>query len=335
MTRRVQPTDTVHAESSDHAMVAARSTSEAKASQKTAGSAGVAQPSAPQPTAVPASEISTPALDVFELLQSAVADIEAKNSTAAAAGVSARMRQIEPSFSLGQYGFRTFRGLLAAAEAKGLVRVVEPEGASDQMVLSASASDVPKPSPHAGRTFWLPRDLWQAVLDHRAGGTYAYSRRTRTTTRIGANVAGLGAEDVIAPMVAVQDVSQWMRDFAEAQPDDARATLLTALDGTNPVGDFEALVRRTPTLERHWKRALHANVLDRVSTWAVQNGIPLSELEVVPEVRTPPQPRLLPAPPKTSPEDDDLRQRILSAVAAMPLSELLKLPIPVEYVLRR
>lgn len=328
MTQRAEAADDVRADTGSLRAATGR-LSGAKAPQQTAKSAGAAPRSAPQLTAGDASPGSD--ARAFQLLEEALRDIAERGSTPAAAGVSARMRQLEPDFIVSEYGFRTFRQLLSAAEEQGLVSVLQPEGSSDRIVQLRSR-DVPGPR-FTGRT-WLRRDLWQAVLDYQLGGTYVFSRQSKTTVPVdlAPSDPGTDTDAVLVPTITSDVMVGWMRAFAERQGDGTRQALATALDSADPIRDFDMEVRRTSNLERRWKRDLHTNVTRHVLAWAARHEIPLTDLQVDPE------PPASPTEPPQVPQRRDeevLRRRILRALESMPLSELLKIPIPVEYVLRQ
>jgi hypothetical protein len=85
-----------------------------------------------------------------------------------------------------------------------------------------------------------------------------------------------------------------------------------------------------PTAEIEWKKFRTTKVIEFLHSWAKENGINADILFVEPAVREQTQ-----APPKPLPstEAEKLRQAILRALAEMPLPELTRLPIPLQYLI--
>ena len=212
------------------------------------------------------------------------------------------------------------------------------EGASDVLVSSRPGST--EAVSDSSRRAWFRQDLWRAVLDHHSGATHVYNRETRTTTVVAAPELTV-EPNVVVPSVTVNEVLEWMTTFADEQAGPIQTALRGALQVDDPLRAFDDELGRSPSTERRWRRALRAKVTQRVAAWAQQNDIPVRDLES--EEQPPPKAaktaktaaRISADTASWVDDDTQLRERILRAVSAMPLSELLKLAIPVEYVLRR
>lgn len=260
--------------------------------------------------------------EVFETLVSVIKEFESSGKSPTAAGVSARMRQFSPGFSVAATEFRTFRDLTRAAESAGIITATRTS--SDYVLELVHSEDF------RGATL-LP-DLWRAIQDWTEGVHYAFNRVTQKTEPVG-GVLPPGA--VAIPTVDKSTNSQWMRDFVAGQQGGMFERLESALDEEDPVAGFQRFMRENDTAKRRWSKYLRSRVLETAVTWAEANGIPRSAIfaRPVPELA-------LPATPVRSNrmnEDDDqhARRRVLDILASMPLHELLRLPIPLEYSLRR
>ena len=263
--------------------------------------------------------------DVFELLVAAISTLDRSGKTPVAAGVSAKMRLLDRTFSLPRSPYRTFRELVLDAEGKGIVETTQ--GAND-LVLKVGGQ---KRESRQGET--LRTDLWRAMLDWTDNVAYEYNPATRTTTRVGDK---RGDGTIPVPFLSKDERLQWMRSFAESETGDPRDQLTEALRAEDPVGSFHRVVRANDSLKRRWNRHLRRNVLDTALAWARENGIADGDIFVAPAERkahsAAPEP---PATGRVPANDEQIRQRVLGILAEMPLHELLRLPIPLEYSLTR
>ncbi|WP_226531968.1 hypothetical protein [Microbacterium paraoxydans] len=227
------------------------------------------------------------------------------------------MRQLLPGFSVSATEFKTFRDLTQAAEEVGVITAART---SSDYVLSLVRSD-----DFRGETL-LP-DLWRAIQDWTEGVKYAFNRVTRKTEPVGAS---LPAGTVAVPSVDKTTNTQWKRDFAATQHGDIAAKLEAALGEEDPVAGFLRIAKDNDSVKRRWRKYLRSRVLDTAVTWATANGIPRSDIFTTPVAPPAAQPTAV----ETS-NDEDARRRVLDILSAMPLHELLRLPIPLEYALKR
>lgn len=327
MDSEATPTDSIReASGGDRVSIKpARRPAKVKAPSRIPSTAGDAD-TAPQPSSSPTRDPS-----VFATLRAAVESIEARNSTPAAAGVSARMRQLDPEFSPSSSGYTNFRSLLHAAEAAGIVHL--DSTSADLIVRSQSApmSTVPRgSSPH----LWLRDDLWRALTD-RTGAEYAYSTSQGVTCPVGPS--GLRAGEIRVPSIADPTMFEWMHEFARNESGEDRARLEAVLTSSDALDAFAEAVRRPAPLARRWRRAFRSQATAVLERWATENGLTLTSL-AAPATQSQHATSSGSSPGVDALDGADeaaLRKKILDVLAAMPLGELLRLPIPVEYVLRR
>lgn len=302
----------------------------------TSSAAGAAN-SSPQPPAVRYDPDAA-----IELLLEAVREMQLQRLTTTAAGVSARMRQIDPDFTAGAAGFRSFRALLQLASERGLISVDAPEGASD-FVVSLGVQPIPtSPTPSAGvasgvtHTTWLRHDFWRALTDW-SQTSYLYNRRTRRTVATSEADFADTADAVSFPVTSQEQRQQWIRDFSDSLAPEFRTTVLAKL-GEDPSGaSFDAEVRARPQTRRRWEGFLRSRLLDLTQQWAAAHGVPLTDVTETSHRTTAPVGSLshFDQQAHLGATEDQIRREILSIMARMPLRDLLSIPIPVEYALRR
>jgi uncharacterized LabA/DUF88 family protein len=75
--------------------------------------------------------------EAFALLQSVVADLQAKDRTPFLSGLKTQVRKAQPDFSEKKYGYRGFLQFCKAAETQGLVSLEWDEEAEDYVVTAA------------------------------------------------------------------------------------------------------------------------------------------------------------------------------------------------------
>lgn len=253
--------------------------------------------------------------EALNLLVAAVTALEEGGKQPVAAGVSARMKTIRRDFSLQRTEFTRFRQLLDLAVRRGLIEVRQGE---DDLAVSLCS----RAEPVRVRGEMLRTDLWRALVDWSGGPRYVYRPSAKTTSVL---TGELAANDVLVPSLSDEERSDWISQFVQSQSPDEKAQLEAAVS----VGGFRELVRASEPLKRRWSRYLRRRVLDRATEWAAANGIPESDIFV--SSPKPSRPIVTAGAPKG---DDALRQRVLETLSTMPLHELLRLPIPLEYTLR-
>lgn len=272
--------------------------------------------------------------EAVALLARAVKELHETGRATKAAGVSAYMRRLDPTFSQDRTPFAGFRNIIDSAVADGLI--TSERGASDFELKPAASAP-----PGAALTVGKPRttlrpDLWRALLDWTPNARHGYNRRTRITSTV---EDPLPADMVRVPSVSRDQRVVWMTAFTQEEPDlTVRSNLLEGLGEDDPASGFMSAVRSSTTLERRWKRALRGHIIARADEWANDNEIQLEDI-YLPARQTAAAPVKAvnagpTAVPTESTDGDDLRERILATLSILPLHELLKLRVPLEYTLR-
>lgn len=280
------------------------------------GSAGEASP--PQQSFSRASD---------DLLLQAIRTLLGRNASPFAAGVYGLMRQLEPTFTFDGAGFKSFRAYLNDATSRGLVTLSPAPRGNDVVVAEASASGDRSVHPLVSATT-LRKDLWDAFVDWNPQANYVFRRAANEVAALGPRESG-GDGAVRINSARREDQLAWMRELADSTTDpQVREELDVALRGEEPARDFSRVLRERASVGRAWKRHLRRQILDRAAMWAYENGLPQSVLQ-------PAASKELPSTRESIAEEDSAaRARVLAILADLPLSELLKLRIPLEYALR-
>lgn len=290
----------------------AKLASEDSVATMTHAAAGVSNGTPQQPAIV----------DAIGLLVRTVKEFEQSNRRAAAAGVSASMRQTAPHFNVRETEYRTFRGLIEAAEKQGLISTT----------LSGSDVDLHTVggAPTGGPLKRLDNKLWRSFLEWNPAAVSSFDRASKHV------VPGTSSDSsqVAIPPIPQSEQVNWMTQFTEELGEGPeRDTLLAALRKENPAKAFSIAIRSEEGTERKWRSFLQKRVLDRAQDWARENHIPLDDLDDTTGkgagIQPPHHVR------HGNFAEAEMRERILTILGAMPLSELLRLPIPVEYTLLR
>jgi Uncharacterised protein family (UPF0158) len=295
----------------------------------------------------------------FLLLQEAVRDLQVRGRTANAAGLKPSLQQRTYNvFSEHRLGFRSFRDFLIEAERQKFIRLRPAAGGDLEVLLPDSAAVASLAS--SARPVQRPRsirpDLWTAFNDWTPGWKRLYKVTSGEVYMFPEHPGLLGdekpeygayraeAETTPAGFKEIHPVGQevqrnWMNGFVETVQDDRlRQAFLAALNTDRPVAIFTRLVLGLPDLASDWKRFRTQRVVDEIFKWAASNG-----LEVQPFVGPSSAPMAGQARVASSiasvsnPEipDEALRHKILEALARMPMAELLRLPVPLEYLIER
>ncbi|MCF6378158.1 hypothetical protein L2K70_11145 [Nocardioides KLBMP 9356] len=272
------------------------------------------------------------------------------------------MMLIDADFRTQLAGFRNFRALIGEAHERGLVDARKPLGATDVVITLRGGSPSSVPDRNAASGFlggWLRRDLWLALNDW-TGCRYAWDPGTRRTRRLAGaehdTEPQLAPGEVLVPVLGRDEQHRWMREFTDDVPvPPVRADLEAALASDHPLDAFRSAVWSHHQTRRRWEGMLRHRLMDRARDWARAEGIDYNTLlsehteTVHPPVRQ--QPAGSPAgesarDSRTAPPgvpgahgargaEEELRRAVLAVLADLPLGELLRLPIPLEHVLRR
>jgi hypothetical protein len=287
----------------------------------------------------------------FDLLAEIVAANHAVRRRSYGASLKPELkRRSDGAFDETKLGFATFGRFLHAADEAGVIDVHKAARGPDweavphglPPVQDTHVDDVDRDRQHHSR---VRADIWACFVDWRDGMRRAYHRSTGQAYMFPAEPRpGERPEpaaqrrlfeanpDEYVDMTPISFDTQigWMRDFAESVDDTAaKEVLLFALGRDRPAREFTDALRAKPVLQRNWRSERMRRVLDVIAAWATENHLSLDPLESRSE--TAPTVGGDAAESDTT-RIDVLRNILQRAIERMPESELLRISIPVEYL---
>ncbi len=245
-------------------------------------------------------------------------------------------------------GFRSFVDFLRAAERDGVVKLASPTGhveawppdfeppvdQTNESSARTKADTVPGTS--------IRPDLWKAFMDWDSTVQRVYDTREDRALMVdptaGPSVSPQLQEWSSDParFIRIEPIDRatqlsWMQDFVLKLDDElAQRELLVALaDKERPAAAFTAVLRRAPSILMEWNRARLVQLAKTIEEWSNANGLELGYWRKRTAVARRQR--------HVAWSDDqvaNLREILHGAIASMPLSDLLRLPIPIEYVVR-
>lgn len=295
--------------------------------------------------------------EAFSLLREIVVRYETTGRKPLLAGVKPEIqRRTEGRFSETALGFATFREFVETAVKGGYVTAAEVgqslllhvDGVETQP-FSKSRRPEAGPKRRAIRT-----DLWKAFVDWNPAVRRLWDTQEQTTLMYGES---LGIEDPEAqarrtivesqperfieiPRIPFETQVRWMTDYAESLPERPHGRLLLAcINGdARPANAFMNYLRDNNELSPDWNMLKTSRVRSVIDAWVHANDLDLDILKLSPTPSDRPiQPVLesaesLAAEPTPGLDAERVRKLIISAVSRMPLADLLRLQIPIEYL---
>jgi Uncharacterised protein family (UPF0158) len=268
--------------------------------------------------------------------------LSAHGQSARSASVKPRLQGTLVGFDEQRLGFRNFRAFLTAAAEAGHVVLRPVASGPDVDVLPVNA---PASGQYASANR-MRRDFWLAFVDWRSGWDRLYDRERDAVgwlpTHASADEASQYAElrhaqaDDAKRFVPILPIDRettlgWIRDFVGSRDGVERETLERALEAQRPIQAFVAAARETSLIEE-WSAARLSEVRRRVEAWMRENDLTV-DLDHERQPLSLPKRRASASSASHRVGDDELRARVLEAVRRMSRGELLRLAIPVEYIL--
>ena len=273
-------------------------------------------------------------------------------------------RIISGVFDQSVYGYETFRDFVQDAESNGVVVVVRQPTKGADALITLPGQTVPSSSPVPPRRQGRIRpDVWRGFTSWETGYTRVWDLEADQVLMFPTEPRPLEPsqhqvwrDEVVAhperfrtvQVVSEDQLVTVMRSFVDslAPENDAVPILRAALGQTRPARAFTAAARALPGIAERWKRDRFDLVCSSIEKWQESNGVRISIEDASPRSDShraakranPPVVTTGRAPVRPSGERSDAaanatRERILAALARMPLSELLRLRVPVEYLI--
>lgn len=287
---------------------------------------------APRPASGVMTGVATPTKSHwFEVLRRATEELSGQGATMTAAAVSLRMRAIDGGFAPRVAGYTTFGGFLRDAADAGVVNVHYPAetGKVDTMLTTVDDESRPEPVVHGH----VPTDLWRAFTDWGPNTIFVWEPKQRSVRRV-SHGAPSSAGEIPVPSVGASTTVAWMRQFiAEHLPGD----LQTDHDEVNVrPSELLRVIRASTSTARKWNDTLRVHVLLRIQSWLSANHLKWEDLKPQTLPVTPAEPSRGPVSAESHFGHNsavEVRSRVVEAVGKMSLADLLRLPIPIEYLL--
>jgi hypothetical protein len=281
-------------------------------------------------------------VEAFTVLREIAEDAASRGRLAFAASAKPLMRQ-RLGYDEVALDYVTFRELLLAAEQAGFLKLKYVLGgdveltpgdrstnaAATTMTNRSAAEEVREPERTEQRVFIRP-DFWQTFVNP---GSWWYDPGADVVVTA---TSASGRSDLIQmPRFDDDEQNAWVEEFVGTLPAPRRQALGPALANAGTAASKTSLMRGQPqTVRSHWFDFVSVKVAAQFDVWKNKNGL---------SVRTeaPSRPPRKEAPrvsggrsAEGGPNREDLvRERLHLAIDRMPLSDLLRVSVPVEFLI--
>jgi hypothetical protein len=262
-------------------------------------------------------------------------------------------RRTADGFDERELGFASFSDFLLAAAASPAqaIEVHKAPKGPDYEVTPAGkgplAADEARVATRGQRAPRMRGDVWACFVDWRQGWTRVYHRGTDRAVMFPSEPTPLEKSDIAetrrryhetkGEYVEIQPIPfetqvGWMREFAgQVQDGAAREVLLFAVGRDRPAREFTDALLGKPELLRDWRARRLALVTETVRAWMSEHEL---HFELTQRPAPPPSRRYAAALPLEAGigSRSKVRDLLHDAIERMPESELLKLAIPIEYL---
>jgi hypothetical protein len=142
---------------------------------------------------------------------------------------------------------------------------------SDMLLAPATAGDIL--SAYARPLPRLRRDFWRAFIEFAVPNTVRLYDPTEDKIFV-ENLPTARKGIIIEPVTRETQIA-WRRSFSDEQPENAKGSLLSSLDGTGTsiFNEFARRLRENPSVMHAWNRYLQKQITDHVAAWAAANGV--------------------------------------------------------------
>jgi hypothetical protein len=148
------------------------------------------------------------------------------------------------------------------------------------------------------------------------------------------------------PLISMEKQLVWMQEFASNLDEPSRSVLLKVLDTARPFGAFTQVVRETPRLTRDWSNFRVERVTQLIAQWLNEHGLKVSmEAPPLPPLVSSPTERAIHRQSRAVDEirtnqiasneitEQIVRTRLHQVIDRMSLPDLLRLSVPVQYLI--
>jgi hypothetical protein len=298
------------------------------------------------PTAALARE---PRDQAFELLREIVQQNYEDGRRSYGASVKPELlRRTGGGFSEAAFGFRGFRAFMESAAEAGYVSVHKAPVGPDFEATPPGKEPLPVRDAAGGATVRVRPDLWRAFLLTDPGWAAAYDRDENRAFQYARQAFPLEPADVkearervqqqpgrhvpISP-IPIEEQVRWMEDFAGRESDPAgRVALEQAVRSSRPNQAFFRALRAYPSVRARWEAGRRAAVYDHIRRWAAENSL---EIEIAARDDRQPDPASESPPEHDGDRLATVRATLHRAIDRMSETDLLRVAVPVEYLIDR
>lgn len=262
--------------------------------------------------------------EAFDALVAAVEAARGRGRQPYAASIKPLLKARLSNFDEVSLGYKTFRDFLFDAERAGQIRLELTRGGDYEIL---------PPQSEANGVRRIRADFWTAVTDDRADQAYLYDPATDRVAARAPSEPDTGESEQLIPIIrAATDVQEgWIADFIRELND---ATVTAAVGAAPGLSDKLRILNKLLGTSSAWHRARLKAVHQLLQSWAGEHGL---AVDFAVPARRPARgaPAGAAHPLRStrgaSPEQQ-LREHVHRAIDRMPTSDLLRLPIPVEYL---
>ena len=273
--------------------------------------------------------------EAFDALRQVAEAFAARGRLCYAASAKPALRERLTGFNETELGYASFRAFVMDAEREGRVRLVYARGGDVQIIspeqAPPTASTMSPAQTQAGAgDKRIRNDLWTAVTDLNPE-QWCYDKRVDIVVT---QASAPEHEDLVAiPSVEGETQERWIAEFLEQLAAGARELLEAELAHASTVPQKLKLVSGNAGVRRPWYEFRTARVMEVLEQWKAEHGLSV-ELFEQPQRRSRIADRAKrpQAAPRRGPEDA-VRSRLHRAIDRMPASELLRISLPIEYLL--
>ena len=280
----------------------------------------------------------------FEALRQIAAEYAARGRRCLAASAKPAM-VARVGFDETDVGYPTFRALLSDAEREGWVSLSYiPSGDVNIAAPLADGSAAPghddlTPSPEAARPTndrplppgaKIRHDLWNAII--KESETWFYDPAADAV------VTGSSAETrdnlISLPTADADAQNDWINQFLETLEENRRNAIAAVVaEADDPRAKNEVLTSQRVPIRNAWYAWRTRMVLERLQNWKETHSLGVDLLISRPTRQLPRSARSRQGTGAAASSERPLRERLHRAIDQMPTSELLRLSIPVEFLI--
>jgi hypothetical protein len=269
----------------------------------------------------------------------------ARRPTVAATLKAELQRRFNGRFDERAIGFAGFRDFLKEAEARHVVTLRRAAGGDVEAVPYAVADAAAEPGDAgAPPAAFMRPDLWRTFVDWKPNWTRLYDVAKDRAVMFPTAATPFDAPEwselrksvaenpenylAIEPINAEAQLT-WLREFvAQLQDVPTRGVLQSAIGSDRPFGTFARLIETMPDVKARWHRFRLERVLALARDWMDRSGIRITLTEERKEL---PAERGRASGGEVN--EQAVRARLHAAIDRMPVAELLRIELPIGYVL--